>query len=199
YHAIGARIPRGVLLVGPPGTGKTLLARAVAGEAGVPFFSISASAFVEMFVDVGASRVRDLFEQAKAASPAVVVIDELARVGRRPAREGREGILRIHTRHLPLAPDVDLAALAAGTTGFSGADLANLANEAALVAARLDHPQFTRADFAEAQDKVLLGGVRRLLLSEEDRRLIAYHEGGHAVVAWFTPGADPVQKVTIIP
>jgi cell division protease FtsH len=261
YHAIGARIPRGVLLVGPPGTGKTLLARAVAGEAGVPFFSISASEFVEMFVGVGASRVRDLFEQAKAASPAIVFIDEMDAVGRRrgaglgavndereqtlnqllvemdgfderheviilaatnrpdvldpallrpgrfdrrvevplPDREGREGILRIHTRPLPLAGDVNLAALAAATPGFSGADLANLANEAALVAARLNHPRITRADFAEAQDKVLLGGVRRLLLSEEDRRVIAYHEGGHAVVAWLTPGADPVQKVTIIP
>jgi cell division protease FtsH len=250
-----------VLLVGPPGTGKTLLARAVAGEAGVPFFSISASEFVEMFVGVGASRVRDLFEQAKAASPAIVFIDELDAVGRRrgaglgavndereqtlnqllvemdgfderqeviilaatnrpdvldpallrpgrfdrrvevplPDREGREGILRIHTRHLPLAPDVDLDALAAATPGFSGADLANLANEAALVAARLNHPQVTRADFYEAQDKVLLGGVRRLLLSEEDRRIIAYHEAGHTVAAWLTPGTDPVLKVTIIP
>jgi cell division protease FtsH len=261
YHAIGARIPRGVLLVGPPGTGKTLLARAVAGEAGVPFFSISGSEFVEMFVGVGASRVRDLFEQAKAASPAIVFIDEMDAVGRRrgagmgavndereqtlnqllvemdgfderheviilaatnrpdvldpallrpgrfdrrvevplPDRAGREGILRIHTRRLPLGDDVNLAALAAGTPGFSGADLATLANAPARVAARLNHPRITRADFAEAQDKVLLGGVRRLLLSEEDRRIIAYHEGGHAVVAWLTPGADPVQKVTIIP
>ncbi len=261
YHDIGARIPRGVLLVGPPGTGKTLMARAVAGEAGVPFFSISASEFVEMFVGVGASRVRDLFEQAKAAAPAIIFIDELDAVGRRrgagvgtvndereqtlnqllvemdgfderheviilaatnrpdvldpallrpgrfdrqvavtlPDRQGREGILRIHTRHLPLAPDVDLGLLARTTTGFSGADLANLCNEAALNAARHNHKQVTLADFEEAVDKILLGGVRPLLLDSHERRVVAYHEAGHALVAWLTPAADPVHKVTIIP
>jgi cell division protease FtsH len=261
YHHIGARIPRGVLLVGPPGTGKTLLARAVAGEANVPFFSLSASEFVEMFVGVGASRVRDLFEQAKATAPAIVFIDELDAVGRRrgaglgnvndereqtlnqllvemdgfddrhevivmaatnradvldpailrpgrfdrqvmvglPDRRGREGILRIHTRHLRLAPKVDLGLIARSTTGFSGADLANLCNEAALLAARATRQEVTMADFEEAADKVLLGGVRSLLLDEEARRVIAYHEGGHALVAWLTPDADPVRKVTIIP
>ncbi len=261
YHDLGARIPRGVLLVGPPGTGKTLLARAVAGEAGVPFFSISASEFVEMFVGVGASRVRDLFAQAKAAAPAIVFIDELDAVGRRrgagvgtvndereqtlnqllvemdgfderqevivlaatnrsdvldlallrpgrfdrqvvvglPDRQGREGILRIHTRHLNLAQDVDLGLLARTTTGFSGADLANLCNEAALIAARHDHSQVTMADFEEAVDKVLLGGVRPLLLDAHERHVVAYHEAGHALVAWLTPAADPVHKVTIIP
>jgi cell division protease FtsH len=261
YHDVGARIPRGVLLVGPPGTGKTLLARAVAGEADVPFFNISASEFVEMFVGVGASRVRDLFEQAKAAAPAIVFIDELDAVGRRrgaglgtvndereqtlnqlltemdgfderhevivlaatnrsdvldpallrpgrfdrevvvglPDRTGREGILRIHTRALRLADDVDLALLARTTTGFSGADLANLCNEAALTAARHGHDHVGMADFEEALDKVLLGGVRPLLLDSNERRTVAYHEAGHAVVAWLTPDADPVRKVTIIP
>jgi cell division protease FtsH len=261
YHDIGARIPRGVLLVGPPGTGKTLMARAVAGEAGVPFFNISASEFVEMFVGVGASRVRDLFEQAKAAAPAIVFIDELDAVGRRrgaglgtvndereqtlnqllvemdgfderhevillaatnrpdvldpallrpgrfdrqvtvglPDRQGREGILRIHTRGLRLAPGMDLTLLARTTTGFSGADLANLCNEAALNAARHDREQVTMADFDEAVDKVLLGGVRTLLLNDQERRVVAYHEAGHALVAWLTPEADPVHKVTIIP
>jgi cell division protease FtsH len=261
YHDLGARIPRGILLVGPPGTGKTLMAKAVAGEAGVPFFNISASEFVEMFVGVGASRVRDLFEKAKATAPAIVFIDELDAVGRRrgaglgtvndereqtlnqmlvemdgfddrheviilaatnrpdvldPAllrpgrfdrqvivgladRQGREGILRIHTQNLRLAPDVDLALLARTTTGFSGADLANLCNEAALVAARHDHIYVTMADFEEAVDKVLLGEVRPLLLNDHDRRVVAYHEAGHALVAWLTPGADPVHKVTIIP
>jgi cell division protease FtsH len=261
YHELGARIPRGVLLVGPPGTGKTLLARAVAGEAAVPFFNLSASEFVEMFVGVGASRVRDLFTQAKTAAPAIVFIDELDAVGRRrgaglgavndereqtlnqllvemdgfderhevivlaatnrpdvldpallrpgrfdrqvtvglPDRPGREGILRIHTRNLPLAADVDLALLARTTTGFSGADLANLCNEAALVAARHDHKQVTLADFEEATDKIVLGGVRSLLLDDHERRVVAYHEAGHALVAWFTPVADPVHKVTIIP
>jgi cell division protease FtsH len=245
YHDLGARIPRGVLLVGPPGTGKTLMARAVAGEAGVPFFNISASEFVEMFVGVGASRVRDLFEQAKVAAPAIVFIDELDAVGRRrgagvgtvndereqtlnqmlvemdgfderhevivlaatnrpdvldPAllrpgrfdrqvtvaladRKGREGILRIHTQNLQLAPDVDLAILARTTTGFSGADLANLCNEAALTAARHDHNHVTMADFEEEVDKVLLGEVRPLLLNDHDRRIVAYHEAGHALVA----------------
>jgi cell division protease FtsH len=261
YHDIGAHIPRGILLVGPPGTGKTLMARAVAGEADVPFFNLSASEFVEMFVGVGASRVRDLFEQAKASAPAIVFIDEMDAVGRRrgaglgtvndereqtlnqllvemdgfderheviilaatnrpdvldpallrpgrfdrqvtitlPDRRGREGILRIHTRILRLAPDVDLPLLARTTTGFSGADLANLCNEAALLAARNNREQVTMADFEEAVDKVLLGGVRPLLLDEHERRVIAYHESGHALVAWFTPDADPVHKVTIIP
>jgi cell division protease FtsH len=260
-EALGARIPRGVLLVGPPGTGKTLLARAVAGEAGVPFFSISASEFVEMFVGVGASRVRDLFSKAKEAAPSIVFIDELDAVGRRrgaglgtvndereqtlnqllvemdgfderhevivlaatnrpdvldpallrpgrfdrevvvglPDRKGREGILRIHTKNLPLAPDVDLVMLSRSTTGFSGADLANLANEAALTAARHSHTQVTRADFEEAMDRVILGGARSLLLDPKERQVVAYHEAGHAVVAWLTPNTDPVQKVTIIP
>jgi cell division protease FtsH len=261
YHDIGARIPRGVLLVGPPGTGKTLMARAVAGEAEAPFFNISASEFVEMFVGVGASRVRDLFEQAKLAAPAIVFIDELDAVGRRrgaglgnvndereqtlnqllvemdgfderhevillaatnrpdvldpallrpgrfdrqvmvglPDRQGREGILRLHTKGLRLAPDVDLTLLARTTTGFSGADLANLCNEAALNAARHDRTDVTMADFEEAVDKVLLGGVRPLLLDDHERRVVAYHEAGHALMAWLTPEADPVHKVTIIP
>jgi cell division protease FtsH len=261
YHDLGARIPRGVLLVGPPGTGKTLMARAVAGEAEVPFFSISASEFVEMFVGVGASRVRDLFGQAKVASPAIVFIDELDAVGRRrgaglgavndereqtlnqllvemdgfderheviilaatnrpdvldpallrpgrfdrqvvvaaPDRAGREGILRIHTRELRLAGDVDLKTVARTTTGFSGADLANLCNEAALTAARHDHSQISMADFEEAMDKVLLGETRPRLADPQERRVVAYHEAGHALVAWLTPAADPVHKVTIIP
>jgi cell division protease FtsH len=261
YHDLGARIPRGVLLVGPPGTGKTLLARAVAGEAAVPFFSLSASEFVEMFVGVGASRVRDLFEQTKAAAPAILFIDELDAVGRRrgagvgavndereqtlnqllvemdgfderqevivlsatnrpdvldpallrpgrfdrrvevglPDRPGRAAILRIHTRRLPLGDDVDLTRLAGGTPGFSGADLANLCNEAALIAAQANRGQVTAVDFEEAMDKVLLGGKRSLLLDPRDRRVIAFHEAGHALVAWRTPAADPVQKVTIIP
>lgn len=261
YHAIGARIPRGVLLVGPPGTGKTLMAKAVAGEANVPFFNLSASEFVEMFVGVGASRVRDLFEQARASAPAIVFIDELDAVGRRrgaglgtvndereqtlnqllvemdgfderhevivlaatnrpdvldpallrpgrfdrevtiglPDRKGREGILRIHTRDLRLAPDVDLGLLARSTTGYSGADLANLCNEAALFAARHDRNQVTMADFEEAADKVLLGSPRSLLIDDRERHVIAYHEAGHALVAWLIPEADPVHKVTIIP
>ena len=261
YYELGAHIPRGILLVGPPGTGKTLLARAVAGEAGVPFFSLSASEFVEMFVGVGASRVRDLFEQAKATAPAIVFIDELDAVGRRrgaglgavndereqtlnqllvemdgfdehqevillaatnrpdvldpallrpgrfdrqvvvslPDRQGREGILHIHTRKLRLAPNVELTALARATTGMSGADLANLCNEAALVAAQYGHQQVERVDFNEAIDKILLGEARSLMLSEQDRQVIAYHEGGHALVAWLSPAADPVHKVTIIP
>src|ERR671930_131822 len=261
YQRLGGRIPKGVLLVGPPGTGKTLLARATAGEAGVPFFSLSGSEFVEMFVGVGASRVRDLFTQAKDAAPAIVFIDELDAVGRRrgagvgavndereqtlnqllvemdgfderyevivlaatnrpdvldpailrpgrcdrqvvvplPDRPGREGILRIHTRHLRLAPDVDLALLARTTIGFSGADLANLSNEAALTAARHDHHEITMADFDAALDKVVLGDVHRRLADPRERRGVAYHETGHAVVAWLTPAADPVHKVIIIP
>jgi len=261
YHQLGARIPRGVLLVGQPGTGKTLLARAVAGEAGVPFFSISGSEFVEMFVGVGASRVRNLFEEAKAAAPAIVFIDELDAVGRRrgaglgqtndereqtlnqllvemdgfddrhevivvaatnrpdvldpallrpgrfdrevmvglPDRTAREGILRIHSRKLTVAHDVDISVLARGTTGMSGADLANLCNEAALMAARLGHGQVSMADFEEAIDKVLLGAARPSLRDPGERRIVAYHEAGHAVVAWYTPEADPVHKLTIIP
>jgi cell division protease FtsH len=261
YHNIGARIPRGVLLIGPPGTGKTLLARAVAGEAGVPYYSISASEFVEMFVGVGASRVRDLFQQAKDSAPAIVFIDELDAVGRRrgagvgnvndereqtlnqllvemdgfdehhevivlaatnrpdvldpalqrpgrfdrqvevgmPDRRGREGILHIHTKDIHLAPDVDLSVLARTTTGFNGANLANLCNEAAIIAARNNHTQVQQSDFEEAMDKIVLGGKRPLLLDEHDRKLVAYHEAGHALVAWLTPEADPVHKVTIIP
>jgi cell division protease FtsH len=261
YHDIGARIPRGVLLVGPPGTGKTLLARAGAGEAGVPFYSISASEFVEMFVGVGASRVRDLFKLAKVNAPAIVFIDELDAVARRrgaglgavndereqtlnqllvemdgfddrhevivlaatnrpdvldpamlrpgrfdrqvvvepPDRAGREGILRIHSRGLRLGPNVDLGVLARSTTGMSGADLANLCNEAALDAARHDRLQVTMADFEEALDKILLGGARPSLLDPRARKVVAYHESGHALVAWLTPEADPVQKVTIVP
>ncbi len=261
YHNVGARIPRGVLLVGPPGTGKTLLARAIAGEAGVPFFSLSASEFVEMFVGVGASRVRDLFDQAKTAAPSIVFIDELDAVGRRrgagigrgndereqtlnqllvemdgfdarhevivlaatnrpdvldpallrpgrfdrqvvvglPDRKGREGILRIHTRNLRLSPNVDLSVLARSTTGFSGADLANLCNEAALVAARRDRSEIQMSDFGEAEDKVLLGGARPSLVDPQDRRIVAYHESGHALVAWLTGAADPVHTVTIVP
>jgi cell division protease FtsH len=260
YHALGARIPRGVLLVGPPGTGKTLLARAVAGEAGVPFFNLSASEFVEMFVGVGASRVRDLFAQAQAAAPAIVFLDELDAVGRRrgagvgmvndereqtlnqllvemdgfderhevivlaatnrpdvldpallrpgrfdrqvvvplPDRQGREGILHIHTRPLHLAPEVDLAVLARSTTGMSGADLANLCNEAALIAARHNHPQVGMADFEEALDKALLGQPRPKLSDPHERRVVATHEAGHTLVAWLSPEAEDVHKVTIV-
>jgi cell division protease FtsH len=261
YHKLGARIPRGVLLVGPPGTGKTLLGRAVAGEAEVPFYNISASEFVEMFVGVGASRVRTLFEQAKETAPAIVFIDELDAVGRRrgagigtvndereqtlnqllvemdgfevgheiiilaatnrpdvldpallrpgrfdrqvnvplPDRRGREGILQIHARPLSLAKDVDLSTLARSTTGLSGADLANLCNEAALVAASKNHDQVFKADFDDAIDRIILGEARPLLLSDQDRIVVAYHESGHALVAWLTPNTDPVYKVTIIP
>ncbi len=261
YHKLGARIPRGVLLVGPPGTGKTLLGRAVAGEADVPFYNISASEFVEMFVGVGASRVRTLFEQAKSTSPAIVFIDELDAVGRRrgagignvndereqtlnqllvemdgfdvnheviilaatnrpdvldpallrpgrfdrqvnvalPDRKGREGILQIHTRQIHLGPNVDLNTLARSTTGLSGADLANLCNEAALVAAGKNHDSVAMIDFEEAIDRIILGEVRPLILEEEDRRIVAYHESGHVLVAWLTPNTDPVHKVTIVP
>ncbi len=261
YHKLGARIPHGVLLVGPPGTGKTLMARAVAGEAEVPFFNINASEFVQMFVGVGAGRVRDLFAQAKQAAPSIIFIDELDAVGRRrgagvgttndereqtlnqllsemdgfddrqevivmaatnrpdvldpailrpgrfdrqvtlglPDREGREDILRIHVRPLPLAPDVDLTQLARATTGMSGADLANLANEAALVAAQEDQPTVDHQDFDEALDTIQLGAERSLLLNDVQRRLVAYHESGHALTAWLLPDADPVNKVSIVP
>ncbi|MCC7022873.1 MAG: ATP-dependent zinc metalloprotease FtsH [Thermomicrobiales bacterium] len=261
YHQLGARLPRGVLLVGPPGTGKTLMARAVAGEAGVPFFSVSASEFVEMFVGVGASRVRDLFDKAKQNAPAIVFVDELDAVGRQrfaglggsndereqtlnqmlvemdgfetnqevivmaatnrpdvldpallrpgrfdrqvvvglPDKSGREAVLNIHTRGLPLSADVDKSSLARGTTGFSGADLANLVNEAALTAARRNRKEITPADFEEALDKILLGTTRTGLMNPKEREVVAYHEAGHALVAHFTPGADPLRKVSIVP
>jgi cell division protease FtsH len=263
YLKLGARIPRGVLLAGPPGTGKTLLARAVAGEAGVPFFSASASEFIEAIVGVGASRVRDLFKQAEEAAPAIIFIDELDAIGRarggsggvvgghdereqtlnqiltemdgfdpaagvivlgatnrpdvldpallRPGRfdrrvfvqppdsAGREQILRVHTRSVPLADDVDLAQIAQTTPGMVGADLANLVNEAALLAAKRGHDRVQRADFTDALEKIVLGAARKILLNEGDRRRIAYHEGGHAIVGMLTPGADPVRKVSIIP
>lgn len=261
YHALGARIPRGVLLVGPPGTGKTLMARAVAGEAGVPFFSISGSEFVEMFVGVGASRVRDTFEQARQAAPAILFIDELDAVGRRrgaglgmvndereqtlnqmlvemdgfdprekviviaatnrpdvldpallrpgrfdrrvvvdlPDARGREGILHIHTRGLRLSDDVDLRVIAGITIGMSGAQLASLCNEAALIAAHDGHDAVQHVDFEAALDKLVLGDVRPLVLDEKTRRVIAYHESGHALIAWLLPEADTVHKVTIVP
>jgi cell division protease FtsH len=261
YHKVGARLPHGVLLVGPPGTGKTLLARAVAGEAKVPFFSISASEFVELFVGVGASRVRDLFEQARANAPSIMFVDEIDAVGRQrgagmgggndereqtlnqllvamdgfderaevivlaatnrpdvldpallrpgrfdrqvtlglPDRLGREQILKVHTRGKPVGPDVDLMLIARATPGFSGADLANLVNEAALLTARGKRMEITRADFEAALDKIVLGVERPHLSSLEERRVVAYHEAGHALVAVVTPGADPLQKVTIIP
>ena len=261
YRELGARIPRGILLVGPPGTGKTLLARAIAGEAGVAFFSLSGSDFVEMFVGVGASRVRDLFSQAKTAAPAIVFIDELDAVGRRrgaglgnvndereqtlnqllaeldgfderldviimaatnrpdvldpallrpgrfdrqvvielPDRQGREDIMRIHSRKLRLNGDVDLALLSNATIGFSGADLANLCNESALTAARQGHANVTMDDFEEALDKLRLGAAHPHLADPAERRVVAYHEAGHALVAWLDPDADPVHKVTIIP
>ncbi len=262
FRRVGARIPKGVLLVGPPGTGKTLLARAVAGEAGVPFLSISGSDFVELFVGVGAARVRDLFRQARENSPCIIFIDELDAVGRlrgagiggghdereqtlnqllvemdgfdpsegiivmaatnrpdildpallRPGRfdkrvvvglpdvRGREQILKLHARKLKLADDVDLAAIAKGTPGFSGADLENLVNEAALNAARNNREIVTMQDFEEARDKLIMGAARKsLILSDEEKRITAYHEAGHALVAKILPDPDPIHKVTIIP
>jgi cell division protease FtsH len=263
YRKLGGRIPRGVLLAGRPGTGKTLLARAVAGEASAPFFSVSASEFVEAIVGIGASRVRDLFTQAKAAQPAIIFIDELDAIGRsragggagfggndereqtlnqiltemdgfessaavivlaatnrpevldaallRPGRfdrrvtvpppdkDGRRKILEVHTRSLPLGPDVELDRIAASTPGMVGADLANLANEAALLAARRGHETVVEADFTDSLEKIVLGAPRGLVLTDEEKRRTAYHESGHALVGMLTPGADPVRKVSIIP
>jgi cell division protease FtsH len=262
FQRLGGKIPKGALLIGPPGTGKTLLARAIAGEAGVPFFSISGSDFVEMFVGVGASRVRDMFEQAKKNAPCIIFIDEIDAVGRhrgaglgggndereqtlnqllvemdgfeanegiilvaatnrpdvldpallRPGRfdrqvvvpnpdvGGREKILRVHMRNVPLASDVDVKVIARGTPGFSGADLANLVNEAALMAARRNRRMVLQRDFEDAKDKVMMGAERKsMVMSEEEKRNTAYHEGGHALVALTVPAADPVHKATIIP
>jgi cell division protease FtsH len=262
FQKLGGRIPKGVLLMGSPGTGKTLLARAVAGEANVPFFSISGSDFVEMFVGVGASRVRDLFEQGKKNAPCIIFIDEIDAVGRhrgaglggghdereqtlnqllvemdgfesnegviliaatnrpdvldpallrpgrfdrrivvsRPDVKGREGILAVHTKKIPLSEDVDLKVLARGTSGFCGADLANLVNEAALNAARYNQKVVRQADFEYAKDKVLMGSERRsMIITEDEKRVTAIHEAGHALLAVLLPNADPVHKVTIIP
>jgi cell division protease FtsH len=262
FQKLGGRIPKGVLLMGPPGTGKTLLARAIAGEANVPFFSISGSDFVEMFVGVGASRVRDLFEQGKKNAPCIIFIDEIDAVGRhrgaglggghdereqtlnqllvemdgfesnegviliaatnrpdvldpallrpgrfdrrvvvdRPDINGRLGILKVHTRNIPLDEDVNLMIIARSTPGFAGADLSNLVNEAALIAARRNKKKVDMGDFEFAKDKVLMGVERKtMMLTDEEKRVTAYHEAGHALVAAFTPGADPLHKVTIIP
>ncbi len=262
FTKLGGRIPKGILLVGPPGTGKTLLAKAIAGEAGVPFFSISGSDFVEMFVGVGAARVRDLFTQAKKNAPCIIFIDEIDAVGRhrgaglggghdereqtlnqllvemdgfegnegiiviaatnrpdildpallRPGRfdrqvvvpppdvKGREKILKVHTKRVPLGPDVDLSIIAKSTPGFTGADLENLVNEAALIAARKGKSQVSMEDFEEAKDKILMGRERKTaVISEEEKRITAYHEAGHTMVAKLLPGTDPVHKVSIIP
>lgn len=262
YQRLGGKLPRGVLLVGPPGTGKTLTARAVAGEAGVPFFSISGSDFVEMFVGVGAARVRDMFEQAKQKAPCIIFVDELDAVGRRrgagmgggndereqtlnqmlvemdgfednesvivmaatnrpdvldpallrpgrfdrqvvvpnPDINGRKDILKVHMKKTPIAPDVDVDVIARGTPGFSGADLANLVNEAALLAVRRNHRFVHQQDFEDAKDKVMMGAERRsLALSEDEKKLTAYHEAGHALAAIHSPASDPVHKATIIP
>jgi len=262
FQKLGGRIPKGVLLMGPPGTGKTLMARAIAGEANVPFFSISGSDFVEMFVGVGASRVRDLFEQGKKNAPCIVFIDEIDAVGRhrgaglggghdereqtlnqllvemdgfesndgvilvaatnrpdvldpallrpgrfdrrvvvtRPDVRGREGILRVHTRKIPIADNVDISVLARATPGFSGADLANLVNEAALLAARHDQKFVTMEDFESSKDKVLMGAERRsMIITDEEKKITAFHEAGHALMAALLPHTDPLHKVTIIP
>jgi cell division protease FtsH len=262
FQKLGGRIPKGVLLMGPPGTGKTLLARAIAGEANVPFFSISGSDFVEMFVGVGASRVRDLFEQGKKNAPCIIFIDEIDAVGRhrgaglggghdereqtlnqllvemdgfesndgviliaasnrpdvldpallRPGRfdrqvvvplpdiRGREGILKVHTRKIPIADDVNISVIARGTPGFSGASLANLVNEAALNAARYNRKVVVMSDFEGAKDKVLMGKERKsMVITESDKKVTAFHEAGHALVAFMLPGSDPLHKVTIIP
>ncbi|UYG08328.1 ATP-dependent zinc metalloprotease FtsH [Halomonas sp. M4R1S46] len=261
YRALGAKVPHGILMMGPPGTGKTLMAKAVAGEAGVPFFSISGSEFIEMFVGVGAARVRDLFKKAKEQAPSVIFIDELDSIGRArgtgmggghdereqtlnqilsemdgfeshhsvvvlsatnrpdvldsallrpgrfdrkivlemPHRQAREAILGVHTRDMPLADDVDLARLAAITTGFSGADLANLANEAALLAGRREREIIDWACFSNARDRVLLGEAKDVALSEAERHRVAYHESGHALLAYLLPQADPLEKVTVLP
>ncbi|MDX3570083.1 ATP-dependent zinc metalloprotease FtsH [Streptomyces sp. ID05-47C] len=262
YRRMGAKMPRGVLLSGSPGTGKTLLARAVAGEAGVPFFSASASEFIEMIVGVGASRVRELFAEARKVAPSIIFIDEIDTIGRArgggsamgghdereqtlnqiltemdgfsgsegvivlaatnradildpaltrpgrfdrivsvspPDRGGRESILAIHTREIPLAPDVDLAQVARTTPGMTGAELANLANEAALLAVKRGQRQVTRSDLSEALEKVQLGAERSLVMPEEERRRTAYHESGHALLGMLQPGADPVRKITIVP
>jgi cell division protease FtsH len=261
FEQIGGKVPKGVLLVGPPGTGKTLLARAVAGEAGVPFFSISASAFIEMFVGVGASRVRDLFASARKVVPSIIFIDELDAVGRsrgagfggghdereqtlnqllsemdgfdphtevvvisatnrpdvldpallrpgrfdrnvvieRPDWRDREKILKVHTRKIPLSPDVDLAVIAKGTPGMTGADLEGLVNEAAILAARDNKLVVTLDELERAKDKILMGGERHMVISDQERRITAYHEAGHALVARLLPSTDPVHKVTILP
>src|SRR4030081_1220892 len=262
YTKVGARIPHGVLLSGPPGTGKTLMARAVAGEAKVPFFSVSATEFVEMFVGVGAARIRDLFEKAKKIAPSIIFVDEIDSIGRQrsgnlsiggndereqtlnqllvemdgfeanqsviviaatnrpdvldaallrpgrfdrrvevalPDRNGRLSILKLHASRVAMAPEVDLDGLARRTPGFSGADLANVVNEAALAAARDGRDRVTQSDLESAYDKVILGARRRFALSDEDKRRVAVHEGGHALVAYFLPGADPLEKVTIVP
>ncbi|HET9847007.1 MAG TPA: ATP-dependent zinc metalloprotease FtsH [Candidatus Dormibacteraeota bacterium] len=261
FQKLGGRMPKGVMLIGPPGTGKTLLARAIAGEAGVPFFSISASEFVEMFVGVGASRVRSLFEDAKKHAPSVIFVDELDAVGRqrgaglgggndereqtlnqllvemdgfdqreavvvvaasnradvldpallrpgrfdrrvvvdRPDRRGRAAILKVHTRNVPLAADVDLDIIARSTPGLVGADLSNLVNEAALHASRSNRTEVTMQDFEDSFDRVVLGSERKIYLSAAERRVIAYHESGHALVAWYQTQSDPVHKITIVP
>ena len=240
FQRLGGRIPRGVLLVGPPGTGKTLLARSVAGEANVPFFTISGSDFVEMFVGVGASRVRDMFEQAKKNAPCIIFIDEIDAVGRqrgaglgggndereqtlnqllvemdgfeanegiiliaatnRPDVPGREKVLKVHVRKVPLAPDVDLKVLARGTPGFSGADLMNLVNEAALMAARKNKRFVTHQEFEDAKDKIMMGAERRTMaMTDDEKKLTAYHEAGHAIIALKVAGIDPIHKATIIP